>query len=117
MNPTTELFDPKTQMELRQAAPQVTNVPWDLARKVVKGLEAHGEKTTPHKDPSGKIYWEASLKEIREAGEIGSEETLSNNRIGRACKIMGLTGWRETDGYHVAWSKDQLDILKKYFKL
>lgn len=116
MNPTSELFDARTQMALREAAPQVTSVPWDLARKVVKGLEAHGDKTAAHKDPNGKIYWEASLKEIRDAGEIGDDLAVSNISIGRACKVMGLTGWRESNGFHVAWSKDQLDILKKYFK-
>ena len=32
MNPPSELLDARTQMALREAAPQVTSVPWDLAR-------------------------------------------------------------------------------------
>lgn len=115
MNSTAELVDLKTLLALREAAPQVMPVPWDVARDVVKGLAEQAQKTRPHKDQGGNIYWQASLKEIRDAGQMGEDTSMSS--IGRACRTMGLTAWREANGYHVAWSGKQLDILMKYFKV
>lgn len=114
MNSTTELVDLKTLMALREAAPQVMLVPWDTARLVIKGLIELSAQGAQHEDPTGKKYWQATLKQVHAAGKVSAEASMGS--VGKVCRNSGLTLWREGDGYHVAWSKEQLEILKKYFK-
>jgi hypothetical protein len=109
-----DLVSLETLVELKKAAPQVTQVPWEAARMVVQGLGDLSPKTTAHQDFNGLKYWNATLKDIHAAGRLPEETGM--NVVGKACRSMGLMLWREADGYHVAWSQAQLDILKKYFK-
>jgi hypothetical protein len=52
-----------------------------------------------------------SYKEILEGCKIN----MAPIHLGRALRLMGLTLWRERDGYHAAWSEEQLSILMKHF--
>jgi len=91
----------------------VMQVPWDTARMAVQGLHELSVKASAHKDVNGLMYWETTLKELHAAGRL--PEATSMTLVGKACRSMGLTLWREGDGYHAAWSDAQLTILKKYF--
>lgn len=109
----SELVSLETLVELKKAAPQVTQVPWDVARMVVQGLRELSVRASAHKDVNGLVYWEATLKDVHAAGRL--PEQTSMNLTGKACRSMGLTLWREGDGYHAAWSEAQLSILTRYF--
>lgn len=110
----SELVDLKTLLELKNAAPQVMEVPWDTARMVVQGLRELSREGESHVDVQGRRYWEATLKAIHAAGRL--PEATAMMVVGKACRSMGLPRWRENDGYHTSWSDGQLAILVKYFK-
>ena len=114
MNSFSDLLDVDTWARLVKAAPKVTVVPADAARMAVKALSAWMTDHASHTDLEGKRYWEASLKELIEVDHIAG---VIPNALGRALRAMGLTLWREGDGYHAAWSDEQFKILKKYFKV
>jgi hypothetical protein len=110
----TDLLSLEMLVELRKAAPQVTQVPWDAARMVVQGMRELSLGQEAHKDFNGRQYWAATLKEIHAAGRLPEATTMA--LVGKACRSMGLSLWREMDGYHAAWSDGQLSILAGYFK-
>jgi hypothetical protein len=109
----SELVDLETQVLLKKAAPQVMQVPWDTAQMVVRGLQFLSLKQHAHKDAHERVYWEETLKNVSRAGKLPEETSMM--LVGKICRSMGLTLWREADGYHAAWSEAQLTILKKYF--
>jgi hypothetical protein len=110
-----ELIDLETFIALKRAAPQVTEMPWEAACEVARALDKFSEANEAQADLTGKLYWQASLKELHKAG--GLREAFSPQMIGRVCRLAGLTMWREGDGYHAAWSAEQLAIIKDYFKI
>jgi hypothetical protein len=105
-----ELLDLDTFMALRKAAPKVTGVSYGHALEVVKVLKQVSELFAASEDGDGHAYWQNKLRLIAE--HSGIELKVA----GRACREFGLTLWRKFDGYHVAWSREQLDILVQYFK-
>jgi hypothetical protein len=110
-----DLIDPETWLKLRKVAPKVCQMPRDAARAVVSALAGFASSVEPHEDLDGQSYWQAALREIHEAGAMPKDMSMAH--VGAACRLMGLVSWREGDGYHVAWSERQLEILGKYFKV
>ena len=110
MNQQDELLDFDTYVAVRKAAPKVTGVSFGNAMRVVNYFIEISKTHLADEDGDGQIYWQESLKEI--ARGAGIDLKLA----GRACREFGLTMWRKTDGYHVAWSDEQLGILRKYFQ-
>lgn len=111
---TQPLIDLETQIQLRDATPKVMQVPWDMAQQVLDALYEVAETAKSHRDRDGKVYWDTSLKEIAAVGKLPKEVT--NIRIGRACRQMGLVMWRTGDGWRVIFGLSQLRILGDYFK-
>jgi hypothetical protein len=109
-----ELMDLDTLFQVRKAAPQLTVVPFDLACWVVRAMEQIGRARAARLDRNRQRYWESTVKEIT-AG-ITQAEGVTFSDVGRALRDLGLTTWRQADGSHVAWSQNQLDILKKHFR-
>ncbi len=109
-----DLLDLDTLVQVKKAAPQVTVVPFDLACWVVRGMDAFTKENKGSIDQYGKVYWESKVSLLHPYCHFDCE--VSFQKLGRACKGMGLESWRKMDGFHVAWSLEQLDILKKYFK-
>jgi hypothetical protein len=109
-----DLVRPETLVEIKKKSPNVTQVPVDAARMVVSGMQQISSSNPSHEDTNGMQYWTASLKEVWLAARFPEDSNV--NTVGRACRSMGLVSWREGNGYHVAWSKDQLSILAEYFK-
>lgn len=105
------LLDLDTLMAVKKAAPRVTGVSFGQAQECVKALRQLSDATGLLNDGEGHTYWNATLKAVVELNG------LDVKLVGRACREMGLTLWRKSDGYHVAWSRQQLDILNKFFKL
>jgi hypothetical protein len=116
MQSMSELIDLDTLVAVKKAAPKVTQVPFDRAQAALKSLAMFANAETPSRDIEGQKYWSASLKDMTIlAGSDGNVATCK--QFGTAYRTMGLSMWREMDGYHVAWSEPQLKLLKKYFKL
>lgn len=112
--PYANLLDLDTFVQVKKAAPAVTTVPFDIACFVVRAMDEFARNTRASIDQGGHLYWQTRVKAIHEAGKLGDE--ISLGQMGRALKAMGLESWRKMDGFHVAWSLEQLDILKRHFK-
>ena len=110
-----ELLDLETLVKVRKAAPQVTVVPFDLACWVVRGMAGFSDKNKASVDPQGQIYWTTTVKSLHQFCEFDFEVSL--NTVGRTLKSMGLESWRKMDGFHIAWSRVQLEILQAHFKV
>jgi FAD/FMN-containing dehydrogenase len=108
----SELLDLDTWTAVKKSAPKVTGVSWGHACEVVKSMQMVAGDESSAYDGNGQVYWQTTLKHL--ALEI---EGLDLKGIGRACRELGLTLWRKSDGYHVAWSLQQMAVLIKYFKL
>ncbi len=110
----SDLLDFDTLIAVKKAAPQVTVVPYDLACWVVRGMVEISKLNKASLDQNGNMYWQGTVQEVHTACHFDFE--VSFMRVGKACREMGLVSWRRADGYHVAWSSTQLEILKRYFK-
>ncbi len=115
MNTFTELMDIDTLVAVRKQAPQITAVPFDAARLVVRALDDYSRLNQAHEDADGKKYWQASLKDVHAAGHLRDDFAMKS--VGTSCREIGLTVWRKMDGFYVAWSDEQLKLLKKHFKV
>ena len=110
----SQLLDLDTLVAVKKAAPTVTNVPFDMACFVVRAMSEFSKATKANIDQNSQLYWQARVKDLREFANLDVE--ISLNGFGRALKAMGLESWRKMDGFHVAWSLAQLEILQKHFK-
>ena len=113
MKQTPEFLPLSVQAKLHDARPAVTIPSYETAQAVLKAMNMFSAGNKSTKDESGKTYWYASLKDLMAL--IGSE-TISHKMIGQACSVFQLGRKRENDGWHVAWSQAQLDILNQYVK-
>jgi hypothetical protein len=114
MNTFYDLLDVDTWAQLRKAQPKMTVVPFDAAQAAVRALEQWIGNHSSHTDLEGKHYWSASLKElIDNRGLTG----VLPSALGRVLRQMGLMLWREANGYHVAWSEEQFEILKNRMRI
>ena len=107
------LLDYRTLAEIQEAAPNVSSVSQGTARLMVKTMRLRSEQSAPKTDVGGVRYWQASLKELHALS--GAGESLGLKSIGRTVRAMGLEVWRQFNGYHVAWSEGQLEILQRRF--
>lgn len=112
----SELLDLDTFVAVKKAAPKVSQVPFDTAQMAVKALAEFSNTHADNRDFDGQKYWRASLKELAKIAGL-EEGQVSSRLFGAAYRTMGLTSWREMDGYFAAWSQAQLKILMKYFKV
>ncbi len=115
MSYQADLLDLDTLIAMKVSAPKVTQVPFDRAQASVEALVKFSAMNVPYEDFDGQRYWKAFLKELLIVA--GFPENVISMHLGRAYRQMGLTSWRELEGYRVAWSETQLMILKKYFKV
>jgi hypothetical protein len=111
----SDLLDLETLVKVRKAAPQVTVVPFDLACWVVRGMARFSNENKANVDPQGQIYWTTTVKSLHTYCQFEFEVALGT--VGRALKAMGLESWRKMDGFHIAWSQAQLEILQGHFKV
>lgn len=109
-----QLIDIDTLYQLKKAAPEVTVVPFDLACWVVRSLDVLSKTLPAHVDQHGVTYWKTTIKDVTE--KVTQVSGITPSQVGRSLRRFGLEEWREMDGYHVAWSQTQLEILKKFFK-
>lgn len=109
----SQLLDLDTLVAVKKAAPTVTNVPFDVACHVVRAMAEYTKTTSPHIDQNSQIYWQASVKEVT---ALVAKGAYTFPQVGRALKSMGIESWRKMDGFYVAWSLTQLEILQKHFK-
>ena len=110
-----ELLDLETLVKVRKAAPQVTKVPFDLACWAVRGMLKFSQENQATVDPQGQTYWTTTVKSLHGYCQFDFEVILGT--LGRTLKALGLESWRKTDGFHIAWSQAQLEILQGHFKV
>lgn len=113
MKQTPEFLPLSVQAKLHDAQPAVTIPSYETAVAVVKAMNMFSAGNKSTKDEDGKVYWYASIKDL--LALIGND-TISHKAIGQACSMFQLARKRENDGWHVAWSQAQLDILNQYVK-
>jgi len=101
-------------LELEKAAPRVTIPGHDVYLSIVKALGIWASSHKPQVDSLGITYWRASLADLLELTGI---HDLASKVAGNICRNFCLVMKRENDGYYVAWSEKQLNILKKSFDL
>lgn len=109
-----ELLDLDTLVKVKKAAPKVTVVPFDVAAAIAAGMYEFSKQEKCRFDVDSHVYWTTTVKTLSEYCHFGVDVTLG--QIGRALKAMGIESWRKTDGFHIAWSQGQLDILMQHFK-
>lgn len=110
----SDLLDLDTFVKVKKASPAVTIIPFDLGCLVVRAMVDYSKTIQPSIDPFSALYWQITLKELTLFVE--HPDLISCNQVGRALKAMGLETWRKANGFHVAFSAAQLEILKAYFK-
>lgn len=113
MKQTPEFLPLSVQARLQEVRPAVTIPSYETAQAVLRAMNMFSAGNKATKDEGGKVYWYASIKQL--VALIGNE-TISHKMIGQACSVFQLGRRRENDGWHVAWSQAQLDILNQYVK-
>ncbi len=107
-----ELIDLNTLIAIKKATPTVTGVSYGHAKAIIEAMVRFVQTPQPGMDDgNGQTYWETSVK------ILSSESGIKIALVGRACREMGLMMIRKGAGYYVAFSKEQLSILTKYFNL
>lgn len=109
----TGLLDFQTLAEVMEHAPQPTDTPPSEARLILRALEARQKPEYLRFGADDRAYYRALL------GEIQPElpETLTPKRAGMLCRAMGLTMVRVKDGFTVAWTAEQMAILKRHLEM
>lgn len=108
-----ELIPLTLQAKLREAQPTVTVPSYETARQVLKAMNMYSAGNQAAKDENGKTYWYASIKDLL---ALVDSQVINNKSIGLACNAFQLARKRENNGWHVAWSQSQLDILNETIK-
>jgi hypothetical protein len=108
-----EILKIETVMALRENAPEVTVPSYDAARAMVKALAMYAAGNASQKDMKGITYWRCALASLMALIDLSA---LSSKMAGDVCRSFQLVMKREHDGYYVAWSQGQLDILSKNIK-
>jgi hypothetical protein len=112
MYPTT-LIDLETEFALRRAAPRIAvNSPFE-AKSIVEALIAHSLPERMHIGLDEEPYYLVLLADIQD----DLPESLTPKRAGSLCRVLGLVLRRQKEGFAVAWSQTQLEILSGYFKI
>lgn len=107
------ILDMATLALLQEEAPKVTVPSYLGYQGVVRSLamwaSMHPANGT---DVNGRIYWIAALHDLQ---PLIAMQSVTPKQVGNACRNFCLVMKREGDGYCVAWSEKQLDILRKAF--
>ena len=116
----SRVVDLKTAMDLQKAAPIGAAVPSKLGKLVAEYLSL-SVASDGYTDLEGGIYWVDKLSEILTDinGRLENEgaEAISARKLGAVCRSFQLVMTRKGDGYYVAYSENQLDILSVFFAL
>lgn len=113
MKQTPEFLPLSVQAKLQEARPAVTIPSYETAQAVLKAMNMFSAGNKATRDESGKAYWYASIKDLL---SLTGNDVLTCKSVGQACSVFQLGRKRENDGWHVAWSQAQLDILNQYIK-
>lgn len=110
----TRILEVSVLAQLQDEAPKVMVPSYEGHKAVVKALVMWSSaQPVSGTDEQGKTYWIAALHEL--APLTGMD--IPAQHMGRACRSFCLVMKREDDGYRVAWSKQQLEILRKEFNM
>ena len=110
----SDLLDIDTWAEVKKASPKLTIPPIEVTLEALEALSYFMQSKESLKDLEGRDYWTASLKELIDLKLVNG---LTPIYLGKALRAMGMTPWREGDGYHVAWTRAQFNILDAHATL
>ena len=96
---------------LEACAPRVGSSSPEVARMILKLLSFEAESREEEKDMDHNLFWSIDLSDVSDQ----LPPTISPKIVGSVCRSMGLFLWRKNSGYFLAWNKEQLNILLKYF--
>lgn len=92
--------------KLRAARPVVTVPSHEAVGMVVKAIKMLSATIAPERDVNGVKYWRVALV---------ANPVMTPKLAGTCCRACQLPMKRENDGFKVAWSQAQLDILSDLF--
>ena len=98
---------------LRETAPVVTVPSYEFARITLKALNMYAAGNKPEKDAKGIVCWSTGFSGIL---SLMTEFSPSEKQLGTMLRAFQMTMKRENNGYHVAFSQKQLDILNANIK-
>lgn len=103
-----DILSLEVMSKLKDSAPSVTVPSYEAARAVLKALNMYAAGNKPRKDVRGVVYWHCGLDDLLGLIDVGD---LTNKAVGTICRTFQLVMKRENDGFKVAFSQSQLDIL------
>lgn len=106
-----ELIELEVLVKIKKAAPQVTETPPREARIILAVLDGEAKNFASLQiGMDDKPYFEAWLSDV----QAYLPAALTPKRAGLLCRAMGLTLYRQNKGMRIAWTQDQIDILRGY---
>ena len=103
----------ETMAKLRAARPTVTIPSYEAVCLVVTAVKMLSAASPAEKDINGMAFWRVALADVT---ALINNPVMTPKMAGSVCRVLQLPMKRENDGYKVAWSQPQLDILKETFK-
>jgi hypothetical protein len=109
---TNTVVSLETMAKLRAARPVVTVPSYEAVQMVVKAIKMLSAGSSPERDVNGVQYWRVALADVV---AVVNNPVMSAKLAGTCCRVCQLPMKRENDGFKVAWSQAQLDILTELF--
>jgi hypothetical protein len=110
---TNTVIPLEVMAKLRAARPVVTVPSYEAVQMVVKALKMLSAGSSPERDVNGVQYWRVALADVV---SLVNHPVMTAKLVGSCCRACQLPMKRENDGFKVAWSQAQLDILSEMFK-
>lgn len=109
----TRILEVSVLAQLQDEAPKVMVPSYEGHKCVVKALAMWSSaQPLSGTDENGRSYWIAALHDLL---PLAGLDSLTAIQVGKVSRSFCLVMKREGDGYRVAWSQKQLDILRKAF--
>lgn len=103
----SQIIDQQTYSAVVAAAPSVPGEYEALAEDIVSTLR-DCMAFAPSHERDGQVVYQASLKEL--TARLGHAD-VTPSQTGRMLDQLGLLKARRRDGYHVYWTRAQIEIL------
>ena len=109
---TNTVISFEVMAKLRSARPVVTVPSYEAVQMIVKAVKMLSAGSKPERDVNGVSFWRVSLSDVV---AVVNNPVMTAKLAGSCCRVCQLPMKRENDGYKVAWSQEQLDILVSVF--
>lgn len=107
------LIDPRTMGQVLQAGPRPYHRDETVAKDLVYLLHTHAQGLPQLQLAGAEIY---ELK-VGDLTDLHGDARLTPRYVGYLVRELGLQTYRRRDGFIIAYTRVQIDILRKYFGL